>query len=115
MLKIKRSKNIKKYYVPHVITFEGTLYFTSTVTIDDHGDYILHISDGLIGDMGWEITDTLDIERIRNTHSLEVKSLSFLKLKTSVFKRNLNGLLKKISNTEHPLKRIYIECSKPFF
>jgi hypothetical protein len=56
-----------------------------------------------------EVTDTLDIVRIKNTHSLEVKNLSFLKLKTSVFKRNLNGLLKKISNTEHSLKRIYIE------
>lgn len=113
MLKIKRPTKMQKYLTPSVITFEGELHFTSTIT-DVSGDYVLPIPNGLLDDMGWEVTDTLDIIRIKKTHALEVKNLSFLKLITSVFKRNLNGLLKKISNTEHSLKRIYIECSKPF-
>lgn len=50
-----------------------------TITTDVNGDYVLPIPNGLLDDMGWEVTDTLDIIRIKNKHALEVKNLSFLK------------------------------------
>lgn len=48
------------------------------------------------------------IEYSQKGENIALKNLSCLILRVSKFKRNLNGILKKLANTEAPLNRVLI-------
>ncbi|KMT66760.1 hypothetical protein [Catenovulum maritimum] len=114
MLKIKRPKSLPKNFKPSIVTFESSLFFTVDIETDENGDYILPLPDSLLADMGWQLDDVLNIERVKNQQALQINNLSYLKMKPSVFKRNLTSIMRNISNNNHPLKRVKIESKTPW-
>lgn len=115
MLKIKYSKSLSSNLNPSIVTFESSLFFTTEIEKDENGDCILLLPDGLLAELGWQLEDTLEIERIKNKQAFQVNNLSFLKMKPSKFKRNLTSIMRKISDNKHPLKRVKIEGKTPWF
>ncbi len=88
--------------------------FTAKIKEDEEGELILPLPDHMFEHCAWHIDDVIDVRTGRNKQVLELKNLSLKRLKLSQFRRNLNSICNNILNPNHPLKRVIVDCEKPF-
>lgn len=79
----------------------------TTIETDENGDMVLNIPPELIASGLFLEGD--DVSFTAEPGCIRVENLSCKEMPVSRFKRNLNGILKKINNDSHPLNRVFVK------
>ena len=77
--------------------------FSFTLTLESENDILLPMPKGKLGHY-LEVGDLIEFE-INSQNNCEMFNLSCQFLRLSKFKRDLNSILRRLDNDNHPLKR----------
>jgi hypothetical protein len=80
---------------------------------DENGDQLLILLQELIQSGLFLEGDEVSISVINEC--IVIKNLSYLQMRVSRFKRNLNSLIKNINNDNHPLNRVIVRKGSTAF